>query len=365
MKSLGRALGFFLWKYSKTIPIQREDVEILRKEPEKSWLLKKINLIKVAFRNAPKEISVLILVFGSLNIDMVMCVDEMPRPGNTLLCPGYDLFPGGKGANQAAAAALSGPSTRLFGSVGKDIFAEKIKNSLLQCGVTIDHVQEIDLPTGCATICVDKDGENMIVVASGANTQTRAENVNNDFLTPETTLLTQCEVPCPETWDLIKRAKAKGARTILNLAPAYKVPVEVLQHLDYLIMNEMEVTILSLYLGFREISPIAAAQKIAKTHQITCLVTLGNAGSFAASPEESWQVPALKINAVDTTAAGDAFSGAFAARLDAGDSLKEALKYAAVASGLACTKLGAQTSLPTSEEVFNALPLLPSLQRIY
>jgi ribokinase len=306
----------------------------------------------------------LILVFGSLNIDMVMRVEEMPRPGNTLLCPGYDLFPGGKGANQAAAAALSGHPTSFFGSLGKDIFAEKIKASLTRCGVTINHIQDSPLPTGCATICVDREGENMIVVASGANTETRSQDVGEDFLTPHTTLLTQCEVPCEETWHLIKRAKEKGGRTLLNLAPARKVPVETLAHLDYLIMNEMEVTILALHLGFREISPTLAAREIAKTHSITCIVTLGKRGAFAASPQEEWKVPALSIDVVDTTAAGDVFSGTFAARLDAGDSLKEALQYAAVASGLSCTKLGAQTSLPTQGEISEALPRLKPLQRV-
>ncbi len=295
---------------------------------------------------------------------MVMRVDEMPRPGNTILCPDYDLFPGGKGANQAAAAALTGHPTYLFGSLGKDIFAQKIKDSLVLSGVDISYVSERDSATGCATICVDSKGENMIVVASGANRKTYAADVPESLLTSQTTLLSQCEVPCSEVWRIIARAKEKGARTILNLAPACKVPEETLHHLDYLIMNEIEVTILALHLGFQEISPTLAAQKITRTYNVVCVVTLGGGGSFAASLEAEWQIPALPVDVIDTTAAGDVFSGTFAGRLDEGDTLEGALKYAAAASGLACTKLGAQTSLPTSEEIEAALPKLESLQKV-
>lgn len=307
----------------------------------------------------------MILVFGALNMDMVMRVPEMPRAGNTVVCPGYDFIPGGKGANQAAAAALYGQNVHMFGCLGKDDFAKRLKLSLEDAGVQTHTLQTSpDFPTGCAAICVDKQGENMIVVAAGANTQAKGEDICDDVLGGNPLLVVQCEVPQEETWALLRRARKLGARTLLNLAPARKIPLDVLECVDYLMVNEIEITILALHLGFETVSPTMAARRITATYGTTCIVTLGSNGAFACSPKEEWDVPALRITSVDTTAAGDAFCGAFAAQIDRGASLQEALKFAAVASSLACTRMGAQTSLPTLQEIKDALPKLAPLKKL-
>ncbi|MFN7364722.1 MAG: PfkB family carbohydrate kinase, partial [Alphaproteobacteria bacterium] len=151
----------------------------------------------------------MILVFGALNMDMVMRVPEMPRPSNTVVCPGYSFIPGGKGANQAAAAALSGAGVRMFGCVGKDDFAKQLKHSLGDAGVNTDGLHVIsDAPTGCAAICVDQVGENMIVVAAGANDLIKSSIISDGDISSENLVMTQCEVPSEETWDLLRRAKA-------------------------------------------------------------------------------------------------------------------------------------------------------------
>ena len=307
----------------------------------------------------------MILVFGALNMDMVMRVPEMPRPGNTVVCPEYEFIPGGKGANQAAAAALYGQDVHMFGCLGKDDFSKRLKLSLEDAGAQTHTLQTSpDYPTGCAAICVDTHGENMIVVAAGANTQAKGEDLSDDLLSQNPLLIVQCEVPQEETWALLMRAKSLGARTLLNLAPARKIPLDVLKCVDYLMVNEIEITILALHLGFDAVSPTMAARRITATYGTTCVVTLGSNGAFACSPKEEWEVPALRITSIDTTAAGDAFCGAFAAQIDKGENLQEALKFAAVASSLTCTRMGAQTSLPTLQETQDALPKLAPLKKL-
>ncbi|MCA0370504.1 MAG: ribokinase [Proteobacteria bacterium] len=307
----------------------------------------------------------MIVVFGALNMDMVMRVPEMPRPGNTVVCPGYDLIPGGKGANQAVAASLCEQEVHFFGCVGRDEFAKRLRLALGDARVNTDHLRTCqDVPTGCATICVDGTGENVIVVAAGANTQVSAQDVPDTLLHDKTLLMVQCEVPQEESWTLIARAKERGAKVLLNLAPACKIPLTILESIDYLVLNEIEITILALHLGFDAISPTLAAKRITATHGVTCIVTLGAQGAFACAPHEEWEVPALRIMSVDTTAAGDAFCGALAAQLDKGASLKDALKFAAVASSLTCTRMGAQTSLPTHTEISHSLERLHPLKKV-
>lgn len=307
----------------------------------------------------------MIVVFGALNMDMVMRVPEMPRPGNTVVCPGYDLIPGGKGANQAVAASLCEREVHFFGCIGRDEFAKRLRLGLEDAGVRTQHLKVCaDVPTGCATICVDPVGENVIVVAAGANNQLTAHDVPDTCLTDKTLVMVQCEVPQEESWALIAKAKENGAKVLLNLAPACKIPLTILESIDYLVLNEIEITILALHLGFDAISPTLAAKRITTTHGITCIVTLGAQGAFACAPGEEWEVPALRIMSVDTTAAGDAFCGALAAQLDKGASLHDALRFAAVASSLTCTRMGAQTSLPTLTEITQSLERLHPLKKL-
>ncbi len=305
----------------------------------------------------------MITVFGSLNIDMVLPVETMPRAGDTVLCPEYKLHSGGKGANQAVAAARMGAEVHMFGCVGQDSFGEICQNSLKDAGMMTDHILTSEVPTGCATICVDNSGENMITVASGANLKAQSHHITDEMLTEKTTLVLQMEVSTSENWSLIKRAAAKGACIILNLAPAREVPDEILKSLSVLVMNQIEATVLALNLGFDVISPTIAARRISAKYGITAIVTLGADGAFAASPQGTWTVQALPIKAIDTTAAGDAFVGVLAAALDQKISLDQALRRAAVASGLACMTRGAQPSLPTLKQVEEALSQVPTPRR--
>lgn len=294
----------------------------------------------------------MIVVFGSLNIDMVMQVEKMARPGETVLCPSYQMVAGGKGANQAVAAARAGTIVKLFGKVGDDEFGRIVLTSLRESNVDLTGVEiSKESSTGCAAITVDFHGENMITVASGANLKAQEKEIPNFLLSSETTLLLQMETPVQENWNLIRRARKFGAKVILNLAPAHDIPQDILQSLDILVMNQVEANLLALHLGFEVISPIVVARRIAANYGITCIVTLGKQGAMACSPEGSWEVKAMEIVAEDTTAAGDAFVGVLAASIEKGMDLLTALRRASVASGLTCLKKGAQTSLPTDKEI--------------
>lgn len=294
----------------------------------------------------------MIVVFGSLNTDMVMQVEKMPRPGETVLCPSYETVAGGKGANQAVAAARAGTFVKLFGKVGEDEFGRTILSSLRESNVDLTGVGiSKNHSTGCAAIAVNAQGENMITVASGANLYAKQKEIPDFLLSSETTLLLQMETPPQENWALIRRAKKFGAKVILNLAPAYEIPKDILESLDILVMNQIEATFLGLYLGFEVISPVVVARRVAANFGITCIVTLGEKGAIACSSEGVWEVKAMDIKAVDTTAAGDAFVGVLAASIESGMDLPLALRRASVASGLTCLQRGAQTSLPMNHHI--------------
>ena len=302
----------------------------------------------------------MVIVFGSLNVDMVFPVPTMPRPGETLLCEGYKLYPGGKGANQAVAAARAGAETFMFGCIGNDVFGQICRASLASSGAHTQHLFTHETPTGCATICVDAKGENMITVASGANLFARSSSVPDALLEASSTLVLQMETPPSDNWKLIERAAQKGSRILLNLAPASLLPETILQALSILVVNQGEASNLGTNLGFGEVSPPLIAQRISRHYGITCIVTLGAEGVLATTPQGTWELPALPITPLDTTAAGDAFVGVLAATLDKGLPLEKALRYAVAASGLACTSEGAQPSLPTYQQIEEAVPLVPA-----
>ena len=175
----------------------------------------------------------MIVVFGSLNMDMVMQLEKLPRPGDTVLCPSYQLIPGGKGGNQAVAAAKAGAQVKLFSKVGNDEFGRMILDSLKTIGIELMGVgQSPSLPTGCATVSVDAQGENQITVATGANLENQESEIPNFLLAKGNTLLLQMETSIEENWKLIRRAKKYGTRIILNLAPAHSIPHDILDSLD-------------------------------------------------------------------------------------------------------------------------------------
>lgn len=306
----------------------------------------------------------MIVVFGSINIDVVIQVDSLPRPGETVLSDAYSLYPGGKGANTAVAAARAGASTLLFGQVGRDGFRDQALDLLRQAGVGLEGVAISERPTGAAAIWVDAGGENSIVVASGANLDARAAQVPDKVLGPDTLVALQMEVPVAENWEIIERAKASGARVLLNLAPAGMVPEAVLRSIDYLVTNEIEAAMLAGELGMDVEQPTRVPRLLAQRYGLTCVVTLGGAGALAFGPEGGYSIPALPIAPVDTTAAGDAFCGGLAAALDNGLDLREALRRASAGAGLACRVAGAQSSLPDRGAIEACLSDLPEGRRL-
>lgn len=190
-----------------------------------------------------------VLVFGSVNADLVFALPVLPAPGETVLAPGYATLPGGKGANQAVAAAQDGAPTAFAGAVGDDALAEVALRGLREAGVELGRLAWVPEPTGCAAIAVDRAGRNLILGGSGANQSARAAQVEDAALNPDTVLVLQREVPAAENAALILRARARGARILLNLAPAGEVAPEALRALDLLVANEHEAAWLAGQLG--------------------------------------------------------------------------------------------------------------------
>jgi ribokinase len=265
-----------------------------------------------------------------------------------VLCPGYALEPGGKGANQAAAAAKAGATVRMVGRLGEDSFGAFLRQGLERAGVDCAGIAIAGEATGVAVIAVEGGGENQILVGSGANLATRADQVDDADLVPGVTVLCQNEVDPEATFALLQRAARRGARTILNLAPAAALPAAVLDALDVLVVNELEATMAA---GDQSGDPAALARGLATRHDLTCVVTLGSAGAIAQTAAAGWRIGSLAIEPVDTTGAGDAFVGVLAAGLDQDLELPAALRRASVAAGLACTRLGAQTSQPLAADI--------------
>jgi ribokinase len=215
-------------------------------------------------------------------------------------------------------------------------------------GVECRGILDSGRPSGTAVIGVDRHGENQIIVASGANLDVDAGQVTDGDLAADVTLLCQNEVRPESTFALIAKAKTKGARTVLNLAPAGAVPAAVLDALDILVVNQIEAAAAA---GVGGGDPVALAQDLARRHRLACIVTLGARGAIAVTPAGGWRVGALPVEPLDTTGAGDAFTGVLAAALDLGQPLPLALRRASVAAGLTCRDLGAQTAQPTAAAI--------------
>ncbi len=297
----------------------------------------------------------MIVVFGSINIDLTFFVEHLPIPGETVLCPSYLASPGGKGANQAVAAARAGAETVMIGCIGQDSFAEPAMATLRESGVDMTHVKATGSPTACATISVDASGENSIIVASGANLLATANQIPHTLFGSGTILLLQMEIPYSENWTALDAARRQGAKIALNVAPAASVPVDQLDKLDYLIVNEVEGAAIAQSSGQNFEKPEELVRLLAETHDLTCVLTLGTTGAILFGPEGGYQIPALAVDPVDTTGAGDTYVGIMAAGLDAGLSTVDAARRASVGAALACTNKGAQIGIPFGSEIDAAL----------
>lgn len=292
----------------------------------------------------------MILTFGSLNADFIFSLEKLPQPGETLLSKTAHMEGGGKGANQAVAAARDGAEVVMVGAVGSDPLREIALQNLKDCDVDISYIKTSALQTGCATVWVDHAGCNQIVVSQGANAEANATQVNDTLLKQANYVLLQMETPPAETEILLKRAKAYGTRTILNLAPAIRLNKNTLSLCSLLVINETEAQEIANWLQCS-----ANAQAIHRILGIDVLRTLGEQGSEVATYEGCFTFPAYPVETVDTTAAGDCFVGVLAATLDRGAFLHDAIHRASMAGALACRRKGSQSSLPWRDEIDQVL----------
>jgi ribokinase len=296
----------------------------------------------------------MILIFGSLNIDLVALVPVIPGPGRTVLAPSYATHDGGKGANQAVAAArIAGPGkVCIAGRVGSDAFGDRILRNLAANHVDTSLVVRSDRPTGCAFITVAPGGENAITVASGANMTASAADVPLASFGADTVLVLQMEVPFAQSLEVARRTKSASGTVIWNLAPVpERLTADMIRDLlastDYLLVNEHEALDAAAAIGLRIENFETAAGELAKAGNLTCVVTAGARGAVAFTATGTRvRVPSPTITPVDTTGAGDTFVGAFASLLSEQASLQRALAVGCEAAALKCLKAGAQDGMP-------------------
>jgi ribokinase len=295
-----------------------------------------------------------ISVVGSLNMDLIARTPRFPQPGETIIGDEFHTVPGGKGANQAVAAARLGAQVSMVGRVGRDAFAESLLDNLAAAGV--DHtfvIHDPEAATGVALIAVDDAGQNSIIVASGANVRLSPADVDGAeaAIAGADALLLQLESPLETVTRAAKVAHAHGVPVILNPAPARSLPGALLALVDVLIPNESETALLT---GLPVGDPAEAEAAAAALRTLgvgTVILTLGERGALLAREDGAEYFPAFEVTPVDTTAAGDAFVGGFAVALAEGRSLAEAVQWGNGAGALATTRLGAQPSLPTRQDL--------------
>jgi ribokinase len=295
-----------------------------------------------------------VFVAGSINQDFVLSVERRPAPGETVTDARLATHNGGKGANQAAAAALLGASVAFLGRVGDDGFGGPLVRGLSEKGVDTGLVQEVPgSSTGAAFITVTPDGENAITVAPGANRRLTAQDVDDasESIEGAQVLVAQMEIPPEVVLRAVEVAAGSGTRALVNLAPPFEVPRALLEMLDPLVVNEHEAAFL-LGEGVEGVDgALDAAPRLLSLGPASVVVTLGEDGAVFSGSEAAKHLPAPRVEVVDTTGAGDAFVGALAARLAEDAPLEDAVAYAVRAGAAAVTEAGAQGALPTPETV--------------
>lgn len=292
-----------------------------------------------------------ILVVGSLNTDLVVRTPRFPRPGETISGEDLQTIPGGKGANQAVAAARLGASVAMLGRVGGDDFGDMLLENLKSNHVDVSLVRRADAATGTAIIIVDENGQNSIVLSAGANGKVGPEDVAAARFQDFKLLLLQLEIPLETVICAARRARENGLQVVLNPAPARSLPDELIRLTDYVVPNESELGLLTDQEVNDAASAESAARRLLERGPRAVIVTLGSRGALLVTQEEATHVNPFKVDVVDTTAAGDAFIGGFASALLQEKPLKEAVRYGSASGALATTKFGAQPSLPSRDEV--------------
>jgi ribokinase len=296
-----------------------------------------------------------IVVIGSLNMDLVVSAARMPGAGETLHGETFHMIPGGKGANQAVAAARLGGRVAMVGRVGHDSFADGLRQNLAANQVDTRYVQtDPAASTGVALIVVEANGENRILVVGGANQAVSLQDVNaaEVLLGKAKLLLVQFEVPMPTVAAVLRAAQRLKIPVMVNAAPAYAIAPELLPLIEYLVVNEHEAELLS-GAGVSDLASAAqASRRLIAQGARQVVLTLGALGALVCSPTQEFSVPGFTVSAIDTTAAGDAFIGGLAVALQEGGGLcPEKVRFANAAGAIAATRLGAQSSLPTRFEV--------------
>lgn len=293
-----------------------------------------------------------ILVIGSSNTDMTVRSATLPKPGETVLGGDFRMGPGGKGANQAVAARLLGGDVTFVCKLGRDMFGEGASKHYESCGLDTSKILWSDKPSGVALITVDSKAENSIVVASGANADVTVSDIDSvaDIIKSSGILLLQLEIPMDAVVRAAEIAFEAGVQVVLNPAPATSLPAELLKCVSILIPNETEASAISgIDINNLETAS-AAAERLKGMGVREVIITIGSRGSMVCDGECTF-VPAVKVNAVDTTAAGDTFCGGVCVALSEGKALSEAVKFATAASSIAVQRPGAQDSVPSRCEV--------------
>ncbi|MFP3908810.1 MAG: ribokinase [Archaeoglobaceae archaeon] len=290
----------------------------------------------------------MITVLGSLHMDLITRTDRIPRLGETVWGGQFIMSPGGKGMNQAVAAARLGSEVEVVGSMGDDHFGSILRDRLRKERITIIHLKIGSEPTGVASIMVDSNGNNIIAVAPGADKALTLEELEqiDDLMERSNIFMAQLEVPDELVIKGLEKACEAEVKTVLNLAPARELPPHTLNMVDVLVLNDLEAKDLA-----ESDSVERSAQKVIEQGPRAVVVTLGKEGSMLIWEGEVITIPGIEVKAVDTTGAGDAFCGGLAAALDAGQTLEKAVRLGNLAGALSTTKLGAQEALPTRAEI--------------
>jgi len=297
-----------------------------------------------------------ILIVGSSNTDMVIKTQNFPSPGETILGGRFLMNAGGKGANQAVAAARLGGIVTFVGKIGDDIFGKQAVQQLEDEGINVDFVAvDPENPSGVALITVDRKGENSIVVAPGSNgTLTAADFDKAMVLLDESEyVLMQLEIPIPTVEHIAVIAASKQKKVVLNPAPAAKLSDELLKNLYIITPNETEAELLTGIKVTDELSALKAATFLHEKGIEIVIITMGSAGAFLLANGKSEIISSLKVEAVDTTAAGDTFNGALVVALSEGKTIQQAIAFANKAAAISVTRIGAQSSVPFRKEISN------------
>lgn len=295
-----------------------------------------------------------IVCMGSINMDLVMFMDKLPDPGETVVTDNYHSFPGGKGGNQAATVATLGGKALFLGKLGRDFFSESLLASLKKKGVNVDHLLQVDGTAGVAMIRVDKQGQNSISFTPGANSLLTVQEIfaHQHLFKAGRILLTTFEMDVRLVYEAAKLAKGKGMRVIVDPGPMqHDIPGDFHKYVDIIKPNEKEASQLTGIAVTGVESALGAAKRLVEMGYSCPIITLGDQGLVYYYQGEFQHLNPVKVHSIDSTAAGDVFSGALAVSLAQGSSLPDSIKFAAAAAGISTTVHGAQTSIPTLESV--------------